>query len=138
MAVRVCGFELPDEIVRVASEERWTAYTEMERLPAAVVERVFGEAPDPTWKFYGLDEAREVTEEWHDEDDPGWFGSAPDDIEPRKSVLIGELGYDRPFALDFRGEHPVVRFMTIDGRWVQIADSSAGLLAALGIEYPWS
>lgn len=136
MPVSVCGFELPDEIAWVAGEERWTAYTEAERLPLAVVEEVFGEAPDSTWKFYDLDEVREVTEEWHEEEDPQWFGSAPHDIEPSKSVLIGELGYDRPFALDFRGDRPVVRLMMIDGRWVQIADSPARLLAALGIEHP--
>jgi len=134
MAVDICGLGLPDELVNVLTDDLWTAYTEEDRLRPAVVETVFGEVPDPTWKFYSLEEARVMTEEWHQEDDPRWFGTPPDDIEARRSVLIGELGYDRPFALDFRGDHPVVRFMTIDGRWVQVADSVTGLIDALGIE----
>lgn len=132
--VRVCGLELPSEIVLLASDESWTAYTEEHRLSPAVVEAVFGEAPDPTWKFYSLDEMQIVTEEWQKEIDPQWFGSPPDDIDAGQSILIGELGYDRPFALDFRSERPTVRFMTIAGRWVQIAESSGALLIALGIE----
>jgi hypothetical protein len=102
------------------------------------VAEVFGEAPDATWKFYTVDEAGAMTEEWHKESDIEWFGTAPDDIEATQSVLIGELGYDRPFALDFRGPAPVVRFMMLDGRWVQIAESAAALLEALGIEPPSS
>jgi len=134
VVVDVCGLVLPGEIVTVISDESWTAYTESDRLPPERVEEVFGEAPDSTWKFYGLDEMRAITEEWHSEDDAQWFGVTPHDIDAPRSVLIGELGYDRPFALDFRGEHPVVRFMTIDGRWVQIAESVAALLDSLGIE----
>jgi len=134
MPVEVCGFELPDEIVALMSDERWTAYTEQERLPPALVAEVFGEEPDPTWKVYDLDEMRSVTEDWHQECDPQWFGSAPDDIDGPRSVLIGELGYDRPFALDFRSESPVVRFMTMDARWVMVAETAAALVEALGIE----
>lgn len=100
------------------------------------MEEVFGEAPDATWKFYTVDETRAMTEDWHQESDLEWFGTGPDDIEATRSVLIGELGYDRPFALDFRGPVPVVRFMTLDGRWVKIAESAAALLEALGIEPP--
>lgn len=128
------GFEVADEIVGVASDGACTAYTEQARLSPAVVERVFGEAPDSTWKFYCLDEILVETEEWRQEDDSVWFGVPPEDIDPLQSVLIGELGYDRPFALDFRGSLPVVRFMTADGRWVQVADSPSELLVALGIE----
>jgi hypothetical protein len=132
--VEICGFVLPEEIVSLVADEAWTAYTEEDRLPAEVVAGVFGEDPDPTWKFYDLDEMRAVTQEWHHEDDPRWFGASPDDLEASRSVLIGELGYDRPFALDFRGEHPDVRFMTVEGRWVQVAGSAAALLHALGID----
>jgi hypothetical protein len=134
MTAVVCGFDLPEELVKVISDESWTAYTEEDRLPPGTVEAVFGEAPDKTWKFYTLDEMRSISMEWHDEDDPLWFGVPPDDIDATQSVLIGELGYDRPFALDFRGTRSVVRFMTVEGRWVQVAESAASLLDALGIE----
>lgn len=134
MSVNICGFALPAVLVRVAADEGWTAYTESDRLPPGVVERVFGEAPSSTWKFYTLDEARMMTEEWQQESDHDWFGRAPDDIAPLMSVLVGELGYDRPFALDYRTATPVVRFMLLDGRWVQVADTAEALLAALGID----
>ncbi|HEX7131805.1 MAG TPA: hypothetical protein VF228_04485 [Iamia sp.] len=74
-----------------------------------------------------------MTEDWHREADPVWFGTPPDDIDPRCSVLIGELGYDRPFALDLR-IGAAIRFMTIGGRWRPIAESFPALLIALGIE----
>lgn len=136
MSLLVCGLELPEEMAWVVGMEVLTGYTEVERLPSSLVAKVFGEAPDKSWKFCTLDEARLMTEEWHQESDDGWFGTAPDDIEATQSVLIGELGYDRPFALDFRGAIPVVRFMMLDGRWVQIAESAEALLEALGIRPP--
>lgn len=134
MGVRISGFELPEAIVAIMRDETWTSYTENDRLSPSILEQVFGEPPDSTWKFYDEGEIREITEEWHLEDDSQWFGVAPDDLVATQSVLIGELGYDRPFALDFRHEHPVVRFMTVEGRWVQIADSASSLLNALGID----
>jgi hypothetical protein len=134
MPVEACGFILPDEVVRVISDNLWTAYTEDDRLPPDVVEAAFGEAADSLWRFYGLDELRVHTEDWRRLDDPSWFGVAPDDIDPAQAVLIGELGYERPFALDYRSGCPVVRLMTVDDRWVEVAESPAALLDALGIE----
>ena len=90
---------------------------------------MFGDERDPTWKFYGLAEMRSETEAWRDETDPVWVRS--DVIDPHTSVLVGELGYDRPFALDYRNEPPVVRFLTIAGRCVDVADSAAAFLFRL-------
>lgn len=48
MAMVVSGFELPNESVRVAGDESWTAFTEVERLSPDVVEEVFGVASNAT------------------------------------------------------------------------------------------
>ena len=101
------------------------------RVSAAFVETVFGEALDRSWCFYTFDEVVGMTADWHTEDDPLWFGVAPDTIEPATSVLIGELGYDRPFALDYREHVPCVRFMTIEGRWPVVASSLTELMERL-------
>ena len=125
---------IPLEIVEIASNDRWTAYTESARWPIEAVCRVFGEVPDSTWKFYDFREIVSTTEDWRREQDPSWFGSEPNDIDAMHSILIGELGYDRPFALDYRDTAPSVRFMTLTGDWIKIAESVPALLASLGID----
>lgn len=129
----VGGLLVPARVIQVAARQEWTAYVTEPRLDPAVVEQVFGEEPDSSWRFYSVDEIRAMTQDWHAETDPEWFGAAPNDIEPSRSVLIGELGYDRPFALDFRRSPPVVRLMTVDAQWRVVAVSASALLDALGI-----
>lgn len=43
-------------------------------------------------------------------------------LDPRRSVFIGDLGVDRPIALDYRfsGSEPRVLFLCTEG-WVKIA-----------------
>lgn len=72
-----------------------------------------------------------MTADWHEEQDPLWFGVEPDDIVPATSVLIGELGCDRPFALDYRAIIAPVRFMRLDGRWPIVASSLIELMDRL-------
>ena len=132
-ALVVGGLEVPDDLLWVAESIEWTRYSEESRLEVALVESVFGEAPDPGWRFYTTDEIVGMAEHWHAEQDASWFGREGCDIQPARSVLIGELGYDRPFALDYRAETPCVRFMTIDARWIRAADSVTDLLRRLGI-----
>ncbi len=72
-----------------------------------------------------------MTADWREEQYPLWFGAKPEDIDPATSVLIGELGYDRPFALDYREATAPVRFMTIDGRWPVVASSLSELMDRL-------
>lgn len=76
------------------------------------------------------------------ETNPVYLGTAndelpPGDIDPRRSVLIGDLGHDRPFALDYRdsSEQPSVVLLasTQKAGWVRIADSTEELLAKLGL-----
>jgi hypothetical protein len=127
----VAGFVLPGEWEDVVDTSRWTAYREDPRAEPAMVEAVFGEAPDSSWRFYTFDEVVGITTDWRKEEDPAWFGVEPEAIAPAMSVLIGELGYDRPFALDYRVHVPCVRFMKIDGRWPVVATSLADLMDRL-------
>ena len=130
----VMGLALPDDWDGLVSKPRWTAHREDARVAPTVVESIFGEAPDRSWRFYTFDEVVTETEDWHQEEDPAWFGIEPDGIDPEPSVLIGELGYDRPFALDFRTPTPCVRFMRVDGRWPVVADSLSDLIVRLDEE----
>jgi hypothetical protein len=132
MAERVVsGFVLPEEWSSVVDLPRWTAYQQNDRVDPAIVEAIFGETPDRSWRFYAFDEILGMTEEWRLERDPSWFGSEPDSIDSLRSVLIGELGYDRPIALDYRRRVPGVRFMTADGRWAVVASSLRELFEKL-------
>lgn len=127
----VAGFVLPEEWEDVVAVSRWTAHREDPRVEPEIVEAVFGEAPDSSWRFYAFDEVVGMTADWHEEEDPAWFGVEPEAIAPAMSVLIGELGYDRPFALDYRMHVPCVRFMKIDGRWPVVATSLTDLMERL-------
>lgn len=124
---------IPGAWEAVAETSRWTEHRDRNapRADPAAVEAIFGEAPDNSWRFYTFDEVVEMTADWHQEDDPTWFGQEPDAIEPKMSVLIGELGYDRPFALDYRASDPCVRFMRVDGRWPIVATTLRDLLDRL-------
>ncbi|MFI8524579.1 hypothetical protein ACIGB8_09040 [Promicromonospora sukumoe] len=127
----VAGFALPPTWGAVVDAPRWTAYRQDDPVAGVVVESVFGEPPDESWRFYTFDEVVGMTADWREEQDPLWFGAEPEDIDPATSVLIGELGYDRPFALDYREATAPVRFMTIDGRWPVVASSLSELMDRL-------
>lgn len=125
------GFVLPKEWSSVVDLPRWTAYQQNDRVDPTVVEAIFGEIPDRSWRFYTFDEILGMTEEWRLERDSSWFGSEPDSIDSLRSVLIGELGYDRPIALDYRRRVPGVRFMKANGRWTVVASSLRELFEKL-------
>jgi hypothetical protein len=134
MAERVVsGFVLPEEWSSTIDSPRWTTYRQGDRADPAVVEATFGEIPERSWRFYTFGEIAGMTEEWRLERDPAWLGSEPDSIDPLRSVLIGELDYDRPIALDYRPRVPAVRFMRTDGRWPVVASSLRQLLEKLNV-----
>ena len=98
------------------------------------ITRVFGEEPCESWRFYSASGMKGATKHWHEEGNPDWFGRGLDGIVPKASVLIGDLGVDRIFALDYRTSEPSVRFMTIDARWICVAASVSEFLSRLGLE----
>ncbi len=102
------------------------------------IEAVFGERPSGP-AFYSLEDMEFENQAWVAESVPGYIGIPsealpPGDIDPRRSVLIGDLGHDRPFALDYRdSEQPsvVVLASSEDGGWLKIAESVDELLDRL-------
>jgi SMI1/KNR4 family protein SUKH-1 len=135
-AVKINGLPLPDALRAAIEDGRWAP-------PADdVLARVFGDEPQGA-SFYSLDYMAEENRAWPGVEDglPIYLGSPdpsapPGDIDPRASVLIGDLGYDMPFALDFRTsrEEPRVVYLSLEtGRWVTVAPTAASLLDRLGL-----
>jgi len=136
-AVEINGLPLPDALRSAIEEERWVPPAD--RLLLA---RVFGEKPQGA-KFYTLEYMAIENRRWPAVESrlPIYVGSPdesvpPGDIDPRMSVLIGDLGYDMPFALDFRPSRtePRVIYLTLEtGRWITVALTIEALLDRLGL-----
>jgi hypothetical protein len=130
--VYINGLALPRALVRAMAEGRW-------RCPAgSLLRRVFREPPVQA-RLYDLAAMRERNRRWCEQKDPAFFGRSddkvpPGDIEPARSLLLGELGPDMPFALDYRvspAEPRVLYLHTNGDQWITIARDIEHLLSAL-------
>lgn len=130
------GHPLPAALVEALGSGRWRLPADPDRLAA-----VFAHQPNHP-SFYGLEQMRRENAGWLGETYAGYFGSPdsqrpPGDLHPQHSVLIGDLGPDVPFALDYRtAPVPRVVFLTDEdehSRWVQVASSIDELMASLGL-----
>ena len=130
------GLPLPEALSSAIEDGRWTP------PDRAALEDVFSVTPeDPS--FYTLDYMRFENGLWlEDKTRTPMFGGTPDaasppgDIDVRRSVLIGDLGHDMPFALDYRpslNNPSVVYFRSDKLRWITVAASIEDLLARLGL-----
>ena len=126
--VTVGGLPLPALLAQLLGNGTWKVPTR-----EGVLEEVFGEAPDFSVRFYALDEMDGITHGLSQERAELWLGTPPNDIDPTLTVAIGQLGIDRPFALDCRTEPPSVRFLTIDEGWRLVAQSFEDLALHLGL-----
>ncbi|MCX4095122.1 SMI1/KNR4 family protein [Nocardia sp. alder85J] len=131
------GWVLPAALTAAIEAGRWVAPSD-----AALLERVFAEPPeDPS--FYTLEYMRFENGRWLENAvrSPELCGepdnaAPPGDIDPGRSVLIGDLGCDMSFALDFRisDAAPQVIFLTPStGRWITVAPRIEDLLVRLGL-----
>jgi len=125
-ATQVSGYLLPAALVTELERGTW-----LQRAASPTIAEVFGEQPSPSAAFYSLDEMRGETARWVDETDAAYLGRKEETLDPKASVIIGDLGYDRPFALDYRVDPPQVRLLTLDGRWVLVTASIDELLSKL-------
>ena len=132
-AILINNLPLPEALVeRLRGGGRWAAPS-IERIRA-----VFGEKPSQA-VFYSLEHMLRENEHWFSQTDEIYFGQAdthnpPGDIDPRKSVIIGDLGIDMPIALDYRSSvEPTVTFLgrRILGRWITVAPNVASLISQL-------
>lgn len=131
----VYGLPLPVTLTRAIVERRWVP-------PARTdLRRVFREAPvNPV--FYDLSGIRRVNAQWRVETNMAFFGhpdtqSPPGDIDRTRSLLIGQLASDCPFALDYRSslDRPTVVYLHSGGdRWITIARDADDLFARLRMD----
>ncbi|GAA3767617.1 hypothetical protein GCM10022225_62550 [Plantactinospora mayteni] len=133
------GLPLPPALVDVAQQGRWTA-------PAGsdIYVRMFGEpAYGPV--FLAVEQMRRNARwiddiDYDDEFRQLYIGTPdpanpPGDIDPQMSLLLGDLGADQPFALDFRRsmDAPSVVYLDSKMRWVEVAPTIEALIAELGL-----
>ena len=136
--VLVGGLRVPELLLKAIREDRWVAPND-----PALLASIFGEAPQqPT--FYKVNGMVRENESWHSEMEPEtreWYvgskslESPPGDIDPARSLLIGDMGPDQPFALDYRtsDSDPSVVYLRSDNGWVEIAPNIRALLSLLGV-----
>lgn len=122
----VAGHELPAALVQQVRRGEWPP-----AVSSNALSQVFGEDPEPSAKLYSLDEMEGETSRWQQEADAAYLGFGDETLEPALSILIGDLGFDRPIGIDLRTSPSRVRLLTIDGRWRLISDSVDQLLNAL-------
>jgi len=138
MSMLVAGLPLPRALVEVVESGRWTTPPEV-----GLLETVFRDRPTHP-RFYSLQGIINETEHWRTEIDPEileWYLGSPSDAAPpgdisqQESVLIGDLGPDRPFALDYRRnrESPSVVYLTTYNGWLEVAPNVETFLSMLGL-----
>ncbi len=124
------GLPLPEALLAAMREGRWAP------PDSAVLAKVFGEQPEEP-SFYTLDQMEFENRHWLARTGPMFLGTPdaaqpPGDLEPRSSLIVGDLGPDMPFALDYRpAVGPTVVYRKADGKWVMVAPSIDQLLARL-------
>ncbi|MGN9842033.1 hypothetical protein ACTMTI_28290 [Nonomuraea sp. H19] len=125
--IAINGLPLPAALRRAIHEGRWAP------PDPAVLLAVFGEKPVQP-RCYGVAEMEFENDLWLTNTDALYLGSPdparpPGDLDPKTSLLIGDLGPDMPFALDYRvAGAPTVVYLTLDGVWVTVAPSIDALL----------
>ena len=93
----VAGHDLPATLVQQIRRGEWPP-----ALSSNALFQVFGEDPEPSAKLHSLDEMEGETLRWQQETDAAHLGVGAETLEPSLSVLIGDLGFDRPIGIDLR------------------------------------
>ncbi|WP_152991412.1 SMI1/KNR4 family protein [Frankia sp. R43] len=114
-------------------------------MPAlAAMRNVFYEEPDRP-KFYDLNGIRATSVAWQSgypgvEFQEFYLGvenseKPPGNLTPHQSLIIGDLGPDMPFALDYRAScsRPAVVELTTYDNWRYVADDIDEFLEKLGL-----
>lgn len=128
---QVMGLPLPEALTRAIGEGRWTALQDSPHLA-----EVFGDEPD--WPgFYDIESMPAMNRTLHAVSEAAEFPDLPHmdqglSVTPRLTLLIGDLGADMPFALDYRlsMREPRVIYLGLQG-WVEVAPNIEDLIARL-------
>ncbi|MFI6246987.1 hypothetical protein [Streptomyces sp. NPDC051016] len=127
---------LPACLVKSIQDGSW-----MDLAASPKVEKVFGQAPVRP-RFYSFSGINGATKWWRDELDEEtldcYFGASGEHVDPgymsrAKTVIIGDLGPDLPFVLDYRDSltDPGVAFLGEEGAWRKVAGNVCDLLLML-------
>jgi hypothetical protein len=128
--IRINGLPLPRDLIVLIEAGRW-------RCPADLtgVDRLFPDRGE--FKLYRLDYMPFENSHWVNQREPMMLGApdpvkSPGDIDPKLSVLIGDLGLGReqPIALDYRQSVKDPPILTLewsksgrDNRWITVANN---------------
>jgi len=135
----VCGLALPQPIQDAIDNGAWVLPSDPE-----TIERVFKETASPGATLYAVTGMITETEAWANESEeqlayyggPGSEAGGYLTLDPRKSVLIGDLGYDMPIALDYSHspERPRVLYLPSSALgWIEVAPDVPSFLERLGV-----
>jgi hypothetical protein len=133
---RVNGLLLPVALAEALGEGRWSGRPDARRLSDALGVN----APAP--RLYGLESIERVNRTWHRETREVYIGrpstdSPPGDIDPLRSILIGDLEPEAMLALDYRADsqRPTVVCCCGDGwsPWRLMANSVEEFMAKTGL-----
>jgi hypothetical protein len=126
-SVTINDLELPQRLVEVLREGRWRGRLNATKFSASIGMK----APLPL--LYDLEGIRGANRHWRAEKRDVYLGTpsagspTPGDIDPNRSLLIGELEPDVMIALDYRTEPPSVVFCLPDAPllspWTRVAAS---------------
>jgi hypothetical protein len=138
------GIPLPDDLIVLIKAGRWSSPKNQ-----SAVDRLF--PPETGTKsevvLYAADYMPFENKHWLNQKDPRFLGSPdydnpPGDIDPKRSVLIGDLGpgSDQPIALDYRASEDEPRVLTLiwsrwgdKNRWVEIAPNVRTFAELVGL-----
>lgn len=127
----VMGLPLPESLTRAVRDGRWTDLQDSPHLA-----EVFGDEPDRPG-FYDIESMPAQNRTLHAVSEAADFPDLPHmdqglSVTPRLTLLIGDLGADMPFALDYRlsMRDPRVIYLGLHG-WVEVAQNIEDLIARL-------
>jgi hypothetical protein len=137
------GLPLPSHLIALVEAGRWKRPKDLSR-----VHRLFPAEPGVRLEvsLYALDYMPFENKHWLDQTYPSFLGvpdldRPPGDIDPKRSVLIGDLGpgTDQPIALDYRASMDNPRVLTLDyssgheTRWIEIAPEIQTFAELMGL-----
>lgn len=132
----VFGLPLPIVLVEAINSDKWKTPSRQS------LEKIFPASEIANPSFYGPVSLYDENMGWryvpHGIEFVGSkrAGVLPGDIDQSKSILIGDLGIDRPIALDYRNsiDDPSVNYLRgdVEAQWVEVAPNIESFLKALG------
>jgi hypothetical protein len=139
-APRINDLPLPDDLLRLISEDRWKEPSNQAQMDAWFPDR-------DRVMLYPLGLMERANSHWRGETSELFLGEPdtmhpPGDIEPLRSLVIGDIGigFDQPIALDYRDsmESPRVVFLrlytnSIQAHWIELAPDVRTFAEALGL-----